>query len=238
MAIIHNIYQKGKLTYAIPYTVRGGLKFSIKSKSRIVEKRSKQIFEREPLTIQWLESFDKHSVFVDVGANIGSYSLLSAKHKKTTTYAFEPQALNYAELCTNIYLNKLDIIPYCVALSDVDKFDIFHLSELVPGSADNSFAEKSNHTVSQGCYGTRLDSMLESGAIKQPDYIKIDVDGLELNVLRGAEKCLENAKETQVELRKENGEEAEKFLSNLGYSIDYDMSYQLNDYEVNYVFKR
>ena len=240
MAIEHNIYRNGHLAYSIPYTTREGIKFSVKSKSRLVEKRAKQIFEREPQTIDWIKSFDKGSVFVDVGANIGSYSLLAAKTRKTITYAFEPQALNFAELCTNIYLNDLDIVPYCIALTNSTKFDIFKLSQMIPGAADNSFAEDSRlgESISQGCYGTKLDSLFIEGAIKQPDYIKIDVDGAELSVLQGASIVLQNAKEVQVELRKKNADQAEKFLNKLGYIIDYDASYRLNEYEINYVFKR
>ena len=76
------------------------------------------------------------------------------------------------------------------------------------------------------------------GAIKQPDYIKIDVDGAELSVLEGSPIVLQNAQEVQVELRKKNADQAEKFLNKLGYIIDYDASYRLNEYEINYVFKR
>ena len=240
MAIEHKIYRNGHLAYTIPYTNKTGIKFSLKSNSRLVQKRASQLYEREPQTIDWINSFDKGSVFVDVGANIGSYSLLAAKTRKTITYAFEPHPLNFAELCTNIYLNKLDIIPYCVALSDANKFDTFHLSSLIPGVADNSFAEinTAGENIIQGCYGTKLDSLFIEGAIQQPDYIKIDVDGAELNVLQGASIVLQNAKEVQVELRKKNADQAEQFLNKLGYIIDYDASYRLNEYEINYVFKR
>ena len=243
MAIDHNIYRNGTLHYKIPYITRGGIKFSLATGSRIIHKRAKQILVREPLTISWIESFPKGSVFVDVGANIGSYSLLAAKLKKTTTYAFEPQALNFAELCTNIYLNNLSnrITPYNIALTDTTKFDLFRLSDMIPGAADNAFAEEARTGetgITQGCYGTKLDNLFIEGVIEQPDYIKIDVDGAELNVLYGASIVLQNAKEVQVELRKKNADQAEKFLNKLGYIIDYDASYRLNEYEINYVFKR
>ena len=241
MAIEHHIYRNGHVAYTIPYTNKTGIKFSLKSNSRLVQKRASQLYDREPPTIEWITSFDKGSVFVDVGANIGSYSLLAAKIRKTTTYAFEPHPLNFAELCTNIYLNQFkNITPYCIALTDSSKFDTFRLSQMIPGAADNSFAEDSRlgESITQGCYGTKLDNLFIEGVIKQPDYIKIDVDGAELNVLYGASIVLQNAKEVQVELRKKNADQAEEFLGKLGYSIDYDASYRLNEYEINYVFKR
>ena len=241
MAIEHHIYRNGHVAYTIPYTNKTGIKFSLKSNSRLVQKRASQLYEREPLTIEWITSFTKGSVFVDVGANIGSYSLLAAKIRKTTTYAFEPHPLNFAELCTNIYLNNLkNITPYPIALTDSSKFDTFNISQMIPGAADNSFAENSRlgESISLGCYGTKLDNLFIEGVIEQPDYIKIDVDGAELDVLYGASIVLQNAKEVQVELRKKNADQAEEFLSKLGYSIDYDASYRLNEYEINYVFKR
>tara|TARA_B100000287_G_scaffold430074_1_gene484630 strand:+ start:1384 stop:2109 length:726 start_codon:yes stop_codon:yes gene_type:complete len=241
LAIEHHIYRNGHVAYTIPYTNKTGIKFSLKANSRLVQKRASQLYEREPLTIEWITSFDKGSVFVDVGANIGSYSLLAAKTRKTTTYAFEPHPLNFAELCTNIYLNNLkNITPYPIALTDSSKFDTFNISQMIPGAADNSFAENSRlgESISLGCYGTKLDNLFIEGVIEQPDYIKIDVDGAELNVLYGASIVLQNAKEVQVELRKKNADQAEEFLGKLGYSIDYDASYRLNEYEINYVFKR
>ena len=66
----------------------------------------------------------------------------------------------------------------------------------------------------------------------------IDVDGAELSVLEGSSIVLQNAQEVQVELRKKNADQAEQFLNKLGYIIDYDASYRLNEYEINYVFKR
>ena len=42
----------------------------------------------------------------------------------------------------------------------------------------------------------------------------------------------------KVMLVKKNADQAEKFLNKLGYIIDYDASYRLNEYEINYVFKR
>ena len=47
-----------------------------------------------------------------------------------------------------------------------------------------------------------------------------------------------NSKEDKVELRKKNADQADEFLCKLGYYIDYDASYRLNEYEINYVFKR
>ena len=133
-------------------------------------------------------------------------------------FTLEPHPLNFAS-CANIYLNQFKNITHCIALTNSNKFDTFRLSEMIPGAADNSFAEDSRLGKSIAkVVGTKLDTLFIEGAIKQPDYIKIDVDGAELSVLQGSSIVLQNAQEVQVELRKKNADQAEKFLNKLGYS--------------------
>ena len=64
--------------------------------------RAETFFTKEPDTIEWIESFDKNDVFLDIGANIGIYSLYAAKNV-SKVWAIEPESLNFAMLNLNIF---------------------------------------------------------------------------------------------------------------------------------------
>ncbi len=68
------------------------------------------IFLKEPETISWLRSFEKDSVFFDVGANVGLFSIFSSLVNGSRTFAFEPSSTNFLSLVKNINLNKVQKI--------------------------------------------------------------------------------------------------------------------------------
>jgi FkbM family methyltransferase len=135
------------------------------------------------------------------------YTIYAAVMRNAQVYAFEPEALNYAELNKNIFLNDLhgQVLAYCLALSDVDKTDRLLLSDFGLGISYHDFEENSwtedkefapDWKVSrhdrrpQGCIGRRIDSLLADG-LPVPDHIKIDVDGLEHRVVGGMLEMLQ-----------------------------------------------
>lgn len=174
--------------------------------NRVLKKRYRSILTKEPTTIEWLSSFEKGEVFVDIGANIGLYSLIAAKFRGCDVYAFEPQALNYAELCKNIYLNELhNIMAYCVAITDRMSMMPLYVSEMVIGQSHNDFGydravqaddsakdlhKKFPNRVKQGCVGLTLDWIIDSGWVSWPTHVKIDVDGFEPQVIAGMANTL------------------------------------------------
>jgi FkbM family methyltransferase len=153
---------------------------------------------KEPGTIDWLGSFAPGDVFVDVGANIGLYSIYAGVVSKAQVFAFEPEALNYAELCRNILLNGADgdITAYCAAITDRDvEVSRLLLSVFGAGQSLHDFGEPSRPDSgkarpTQGCIGFSLDHLVESKAVAEPDHIKIDVDGHENKVIRGMARLL------------------------------------------------
>ena len=78
------------------------------------------IFSKEPTTIPWLEAIRADETLVDIGANIGLYSIYAAAYTGCRVYAFEPEALNYAELNKNVFVNDLHgrVSAFCIAMSD------------------------------------------------------------------------------------------------------------------------
>lgn len=164
-------------------------------------KRVRSLFAKEPITLAWIDSFANGEVLFDVGANVGMYTIYAAVMRNARVFAFEPEALNYAELNKNIFLNDLhgQVLGYCLALSDVDKTDRLLLSDFGLGISYHDFEENSwsedkefapdwivsrENRRPQGCIGRRLDSLLTDG-LPLPDHVKIDVDGLEHRVVAG-----------------------------------------------------
>ncbi len=164
---------------------------------------------KEPETLEWIDGFSKHDNFLDIGANIGVYSIYAAL-RNLQVIAIEPDSLNYALLNLNIRKNNLNnlILPYSIALNDIEKFSIFNISSLEWGGALNSFGNQLdykgntfNPVHKQGVYGLPLDDFLDQTNVF-PNHIKIDVDGNEFLILKGAINTLksESLKSILVEL--------------------------------------
>jgi len=73
---------------------------------------------KEPELVEWIRQMPEDAIFVDVGANVGTYSLIAGFcHHERTVISIEPSALNYASLCMNITHNECsNIFPVAVAL--------------------------------------------------------------------------------------------------------------------------
>ena len=192
--------------------VKGHL-IKIDVESEIEHYRCRTYARKEPETLEWIERyFRPDDVMYDVGANIGLYSLFAAIHleKQCKVFAFEPEALNFAKLSRNIYLNSLSgtVVPCCLAITDEVGFDSFFLNpdnfdkivngdELAAGSALHSFRSPkdfSGRTFKpvhmQGGVGVSLDYLWQVWGLDFPNHVKIDVDGLEEQAITGARHTL------------------------------------------------
>jgi FkbM family methyltransferase len=153
---------------------------------------------KEPETVAWIEDCVRPGdVLFDVGANIGAYSLVAdrATGSQCRIYAFEPSFSTYAQLCRNIALNGCAgrIVPLLVALSDTNGLLPFNYSSLDPGSAMHALGESVDSlgrpfqaAFVQPVPGYRMDDLITHLSLPSPTHIKLDVDGVELKVLRGA----------------------------------------------------
>ena len=166
--------------------------------------RVDSLFEKEPITIEWIAGFKSDDdVLVDVGANVGMYTVWAAKTRGVRVFAFEPESQNFALLNRNIFLNGLGnlVNAYCLAMSDVAGLSQLHLSQFMAGGSCHSLGEKVDFkhdpmqpVFSQGCVSARLDDLVASGVMPEPDHIKIDVDGFEPKVIAGAQRIIEGGK--------------------------------------------
>jgi FkbM family methyltransferase len=154
---------------------------------------------KEPDTIAWIAGFQSDEVLVDIGANVGMYTIWAAKTRGMRVYAFEPESQNYALLYKNIVLNGMSdqVVAYCLALSDESSFSRLYLSEFLAGGSCHTFGEKLDHRLehrpskySQGCISATLDHLVATGVVPMPNHIKVDVDGLEHKVINGCRNVL------------------------------------------------
>lgn len=173
---------------------------------RLVHDRVATIFAKEPTTIPWLEAIGAGETLVDIGANIGLYSVYAAVMTGCRVFAFEPEALNYAELNKNIHVNGLSgqMAAFCLAMSDEQKVDYLQLGAFGVGYSHHDFGEntwtgdkdfgvattRKDERLQQGAVSTTLDALVAAGAVPVPDHVKIDVDGLEHRVVAGARETL------------------------------------------------
>ena len=181
--------------------------------NKLIKWRIETLYSKEPDTLEWIKNFKKHSIFWDIGANIGLYSIYAAQNfTNLEIVSFEPSTNNTRVLSKNISKNNLEnlIKIYPCALSNVkNTFFDMNESSTIEGSAHSSFGKsidqygkEFNPENRYKIFGTTIDQLIEDEVLSVPNYIKIDVDGFEHNILDGAKKCLRstNLKSILIEL--------------------------------------
>ena len=185
-------------------------------------------FSKEPETLEWIDGFEKKEnlIFWDIGANIGLYSIYnSLKNPNSINFAFEPSTSNVRVLTRNISINNLEkkIIVMPIPLTNKkNTFQMMKEGNFIEGGALNSFGEKydfegkefeskMNYTL----FGTTINYLIENSILEIPDYIKIDVDGIEHLILDGGNKFLNDKKikSMLIEINENFVEQYEKVLS-------------------------
>ena len=163
--------------------------------------RVDSIFQKEPWTIEWLNELKPNDVLLDVGANIGIYSIWAGVQRKCKVIALEPESMNYAILNRNILQNNLhqNVVAYCVGLSNTNDFCELNMQDLRVGGSNHAAGEALNYKLEemqvnfkQGCVVFRLDDLIEQKKLPVPTHIKIDVDGFEHKIIEGAVCTLQN----------------------------------------------
>ena len=175
--------------------------------NHITSWRIETFFTKEPETLEWIDSFEKKENlnFWDIGANIGLYSIYcSLKYKYANAVSFEPSSSNLRVLTRNISINNLEnrIKLFPIPLTDKpNSFQIMNEANFLEGGALNSFGEKYNFEGEEfkpetkyNVFGTSINYLIENKILELPDYIKIDVDGIEHLILKGADNHLKNKK--------------------------------------------
>ena len=87
----------------------GATSIVLSTPNALCQYRAKSFSTKEPETLSWLDAIPEGSVFWDVGANVGLYSIYAAKKNRVTVFAFEPSVFNLEFLARNIFLNDLQV---------------------------------------------------------------------------------------------------------------------------------
>ena len=194
--------------------------------------RTQTFLTKEPDTIRWIENFKVNSVFWDVGANIGLYSCFASRQKKAKTFAFEPSVFNLEVLSKNIYCNNLSdkIIIIPLSLTSETKISSFNMSKIEVGGARSSFSENYdeegnvfNPVFKYNTLGISGNDFVKKFNIDKPDYIKIDVDGIEYLVLNGLSEILDDTSSILIEVTesfKSKKKKIKEFLEHRGFTIE------------------
>jgi len=173
---------------------------------KIPEWRARTLLVKEPETIEWINTFSDKDVFWDIGANVGVYTLYAAL-RDIDVMSFEPSPGNYYLLNRNIEINKMGnrISALCIAFNDTTRLDSLYMANTKLGGALNSFAEAvdwkgQSLTVSfkQAMIGFSIDDFVRQFNPVFPNHIKIDVDGIENRIIKGAELTLSDKRVKSV----------------------------------------
>lgn len=159
---------------------------------------------KEPGTYRWIETFEDGDVFWDIGANVGVYSLYAAS-KGHHVCAFEAEASNFSVLVKNVDLNNFDgrITALNIAIGAKTGMGRLAIGNPAIGGAQHRLHEDGPQGRAVLTYaGADIPPRL---GLPEPHHVKIDVDGSELDVVRGLEPLIAGArlKSVQVELRDE-----------------------------------
>ena len=169
--------------------------------------RAKSLLTEEPLMITWIRSMHRDDVVLDVGANVGIYTIPIAKRVQTV-YACELDPLNIAILKENMFLNGVTenvvVLPFACGDSakivDVKFRDLAYgdaLQLIEGGDPQNTRLGHQNHSAKVVQFS--LDDIFVKLDLARPNKVKIDVDGNELTVLQGMKDLIRGANEVYFE---------------------------------------
>ena len=181
-------------------------------------------------TVEWIESMPESSCFWDIGANVGIFSMIAAK-KVHKVYSFEPQTYTFSKLISNLQLNNMTdkVNAFQIAFCDRTRIDVLNMSSIELGSAFNAFGTTSDQygniidNYSYNMLGYTVDDFIDVFKPCFPTHIKIDVDGLEPQILIGGGKTFTTRELRSVVIETEGDEnrinEIHKIMKKYGFIV-------------------
>lgn len=203
---------------------------------------------KEPETVKWIEEIIKDGETVlDIGANVGSYSLLiSAMYPLCRVVALEPHPANFNRLLENIALNNMyrKITPLNVGIALQNGLQMMRLNMTEPGYAFNCLEDLGEavpnpkavkvdimtFTLTSLCYHLKL----------YPDHIKLDIDGGEGKVMKNWEALLGKIRPKSLNIEVDTKDSSHKQVYEVarkkGYKLISDIPHPFNPSVINAIF--
>lgn len=178
-----------------------------------------------------IEACAGKALFIDVGAHVGLYSLPVSRILAPggRVYAFEPAEGSYRYLQRHIAYNGItNIYPYQLVVGDTKNDSVLFYEHIVTSSALSGLTKRMKRRTDRYLESSRSQIALDDFCAEHslaPDVIKIDVEGAELLVLRGAKSTLARHKPTlflsvhpvHLEAMGHSVEELADLLRDIGY---------------------
>ncbi len=199
--------------------------FSIENKLFWYGVGNKMNWEKQSTEL-WAEIAKKSNVILDIGANTGYYSLLAkAVNPDCKVYGFEPIPHIFNWYLENCKINNFDINCYNLAISDIKGENTIYMANTNQNVYSASLIEQfaishSSDKVHPLCINsTSLENFIEDNNIESINLIKVDVEGLEIKVLKGMGNFLSKYKPSMLieVLSDEIGLELSQLLNPLNY---------------------
>jgi len=167
------------------------------------------------------------AVFWDIGANFGLHAI-TAKFLKpeARVICIEPSPPMLSRIQANARLNNLEVENISVALSDSQRFRPLHLAEGNPGMTSLKPLATASYSGSILCWCDTGDNLVASQTLPSPTIIKLDVEGSEVDVLRGLKGVLQGSYlkavvlEANPKLIIESDNELYRILTTAGFQIN------------------
>lgn len=144
-------------------------------------------------------------VFWDIGANVGCYvAYANACANLSQTVALEPEALNYAELCKTIRLNRLqNVVALCCGAWSEASYADFYLQSFAAGNHSGRTHDYLNGKsigssgrflsgYSQKVHLLPVDHIIRTAKVSAPNVLLMDIDGGEVGAIRGMQQTLKH----------------------------------------------
>jgi len=182
-------------------TPKGPLSFVLLGKTS--GGRAMTVLTKQPATIEWIDSFQPGSVFWDIGASVGVFSVYAALATDTRVVAFEPAAVNYYLLSANCEANKLQDRVDCLLVGVGRQRSIARLevSQFRPARSFSFRGKRDQPYESrQAAVVLSIDELVEGYGVPCPNYIKIDAPGASEDIIAGATRTFRRPELRQIHL--------------------------------------
>lgn len=188
-----------KVRAALPETTGGG------GVTLLLQKDCERMTPLEILNFRHYERLDSAMIFelvrdgdivLDIGGNIGYYSIALAKARNATIHAFEPIESTYKQLVANVYYNG---VQDRVRINNFGLFDksgelTFYVYKQDFGNASAAIMHEEKENEKIVCKVEQLDEYVKAQGVERIDFIKLDVEGAEIFALKGGLKSIEKHK--------------------------------------------